>query len=512
MSYVQPAVQLRAGPRNVHRLCARLVVWRRGLHERRSTTNRCLALKPEFRMYREASHVAFFNRNPYEAHVRYRLPPAVAFVAALFGTGHSEDEVARAVSDTFDCSLVSAAEKVSDVVGLLRDSILVERRDVNDKWARFSAQKEQLVDLLYVPTDTETLRARISYNLAYVMTRRCVRNCLYCYADAGTRVPFEEDRMQRARVMDIISEAGRLGVSLISMSGGDPFVCPETKDYMLHALDNQIVPWVSTKALVNANTANELGRAGLPIIQVSIDSINPDIQDSLCGVEGSLQDLKQTITHFAMAGVDVYTNFVVTSANIAGIPSLVDWLLKNEVACCLLTPYTNSAGRHDDSLFPSAAEWSILRSWENDSDPVRVQLRFTKGVATGGDADSGETSSDADGTARSRCTAGREGFAFSWNGDVSPCERLVSSQIREAVVGTLAEQSIEDVWNSPKLKKLAMPSRGDCAGTACEECEEFEECLKMGGRCMIRSWLAYGVLLGPDPLCSHAPPSPVRIF
>jgi len=496
----------------MHRLCARRVVWRRGLHERRSRTNSHWALKPEFRIYREASHVVFFNRNPYEAHVRYRLPPAVAFVAALFGTGHAEDEVAQAVTDTFSCSPVTASEKVNDVVDLLRDSVLVESRDVNEKWASFSAQKEQLVDLLYLPTDTETVRAHIPYNLAYVMTRRCVRNCLYCYASAGTKVPFEEDRMQRARVMDIIAEAGRLGVSLISMSGGDPFVCPETKDYMLHALDNQIVPWVSTKAFVNASTANELGRAGLPIIQVSIDSIDPDTQDRLCGIKGSLQDLKKTITHFAMAGVDVYTNSVVTSANIAGIPRLVEWLLNNGVACCLLTPYTNSAGRHDDSLFPSAAEWDLLRSWEKTSDPLRVQLRFTKGVAAGGDNDPGKTPPDTDGTARSRCTAGREGFAFSWNGDVSPCERLVSSQIREAVVGTLAEQSIEDVWDSPKLKRLAMPSRSDCAGTACEECDEFEECLKMGGRCMIRSWLSYGVLLGPDPLCSHAPPSPVRIF
>ncbi len=463
-------------------------------------------------MYREASNVVFFNRNPYEAHVRYRLPPAVAFVAALFGTGHSEEEVAQAVAETFSCPLASAAQKVSDVADRLENFILVETRDANERWAKFSAPTEKLVDLLYVPSDTESLRAHVPYNLAYVMTRRCVRNCLYCYADAGTQLPLEKDRLPRARVMDIISEAGRLGVSMLSMSGGDPFACPETKDYMLHALENGVIPWVSTKALVNAHTANELGRAGLPIVQVSIDSIDPDIQDRLCGVAGSLEDLKKTIRHFALADVDVYTNSVVTSANIEGIPRLVNWLLENGAACCLLTPYTNSAGRHDDSLFPGSAEWGRLRSWEEESDPVRVQLRYTKGVASSGDVDSGETGATEDGTARSRCTAGREGFAFSWNGDVSPCERLVSSQIGEAVVGTLAEQSIEEVWNSPKLERLAVPSRSDCAGTACEECEEFEECLKSGGRCMIRSWLSYDLLLGPDPLCTHAPPSHVRIF
>ncbi|MFC2108429.1 radical SAM protein [Candidatus Bipolaricaulota bacterium] len=450
--------------------------------------------------------------NPYEAHVRYRLPPAVAFVVALFDGVRTIGQIASNVARVFACEREIAVQKVADVIERVSGTLLIPVGRASSRWSRFCTPIADVADLLYAPSDLPTPRARLPYNLAYVASRRCVRNCVYCYANAGTRIPLERDRMPLPRMRALIEEAGQLGVSLISFSGGEPLMCPETIELMLQALDEGVFPWVSTKALLTLSDAHKLGSARLPIIQVSIDSIDEGVQDWLCGIPGTLQDLKATILNAVDAGIGVYTNSVVTSANAAGIPELVNWLLGNGVTSCLLTPYTHSLGRHSDALFPSRSDWQFLKSWEESIDPTEVQLRFTKGIAEEDASEEARDTAESNERPRSKCTAGREGFSFSWSGIATPCERLASSGVEPAIVGNLKQQSIEEVWNSPELHRLTLPRRSDCVGTVCESCVEFDDCLAERGRCMVRSWLAYDQLLGPDPLCKYAPPSNVRIF
>lgn len=281
---------------------------------------------------------------------------------------------------------------------------------------------------------------------------------------------------------------------------------------MLELLDKGIVPWVSTKALLAEQLASELSRAGLPIIQVSIDSLNPRTQDTLSGCRGTFADLRASLENAIQAGIRVYTNTVLTRMNIEGIPDLVQWLLDIGVSACLLTPYARSLGRHTDRLFATEDSLQELAEWYRDVDQERVQLRFTTALAPGLVSAETKSSGEDRGHARSKCTAGREGLAFTWRGDVVPCERLASARVPEAVVGSLLEQSISDVWNSEKLLSLCLPSREDCEGTACEDCPIFDECRYERGRCLVRSWLAYGTLQGPDPLCEYAPTVELRIM
>ncbi len=105
-----------------------------------------------------------------------------------------------------------------------------------------------------------------------VPMRRCNLSCTYCneYDDFSKPVPLDE--MTRR-----IDHLGRLGTSIITISGGEPLLHPELDDIIRRIRKNGALAGMITNGyLLMPDRISRLNRAGLDHMQISIDNIQPD--------------------------------------------------------------------------------------------------------------------------------------------------------------------------------------------------------------------------------------------
>jgi MoaA/NifB/PqqE/SkfB family radical SAM enzyme len=110
------------------------------------------------------------------------------------------------------------------------------------------------------------------YMAHIVPMRRCNLACTYCneFDDHSDPVPLAE--MERR-----IAELGRLGTSVITISGGEPMLHPDI-DQIVAAIrkTGAIAGMITNGYLLMPDRIQRLNRAGLDHLQISIDNVMPD--------------------------------------------------------------------------------------------------------------------------------------------------------------------------------------------------------------------------------------------
>ena len=110
------------------------------------------------------------------------------------------------------------------------------------------------------------------YMAHIVPMRRCNLACTYCneFDDVSDPVPIEE--MERR-----IDELGRLGTSVITISGGEPLLHPELDRVIARIRKTGAIAGMITNGyLLMPDRIQRLNRAGLDHMQISIDNVMPD--------------------------------------------------------------------------------------------------------------------------------------------------------------------------------------------------------------------------------------------
>ena len=110
------------------------------------------------------------------------------------------------------------------------------------------------------------------YMAHIVPMRRCNLACTYCneFDDHSEPVPIEE--MERR-----IDELGRLGTSVITISGGEPLLHPELDRIIARIRRTGAIAGMITNGyLMMPDRIARLNRAGLDHMQISIDNVMPD--------------------------------------------------------------------------------------------------------------------------------------------------------------------------------------------------------------------------------------------
>jgi radical SAM protein with 4Fe4S-binding SPASM domain len=158
---------------------------------------------------------------------------------------------------------------------------------------------------------------------------------------------------------------------------------------------------------------------------------------------------------------------------------------------------------HDDSYFLSgpSADWlnNEMKRVKEELPGLKVTFGYTPDYATPTDIEIKKKRFSK----RAICTAGIWACIVTGDGRVIPCDEIPLSE--ENVLGDVRTQSIQEIWDSPKISRFAAPPREYFAGTVCFECTEFDECHQGKGRCCRDSLKAYDSLFAPAPLCWKAP-------
>jgi MoaA/NifB/PqqE/SkfB family radical SAM enzyme len=110
------------------------------------------------------------------------------------------------------------------------------------------------------------------YMAQIVPMRRCNLACTYCneYDDFSAPVPIDE-------MLRRIDHLGRLGTSVITISGGEPLLHPELDQVIARIRRTGAIAGMITNGyLLMPDRIERLNKAGLDHMQISIDNVMPD--------------------------------------------------------------------------------------------------------------------------------------------------------------------------------------------------------------------------------------------
>jgi len=109
--------------------------------------------------------------------------------------------------------------------------------------------------------------------LAHIIPmRRCNLDCAYCNEFDKTSKPVPLETMYER-----IDKLAALGVSILTISGGEPLLHPELDDVIRRIRKHGIIAGMITNGyLLTADRIERLNQAGLEHLQISIDNVQPD--------------------------------------------------------------------------------------------------------------------------------------------------------------------------------------------------------------------------------------------
>lgn len=159
--------------------------------------------------------------------------------------------------------------------------------------------------------------------LRIALTSRCNLRCLYCHHEGEVEPKGEiSDEM----VVGVARAAAALGVRSLKLTGGEPLLRRGLAG-LIAQMPQQMKISLTTNGIYLAQQADELVRAGLDRVNVSLDSLQPQTYRAITkGREGDLERVLQGLDAAAEAGLlPIKLNVVVLKQNEAEIPAIIDF-------------------------------------------------------------------------------------------------------------------------------------------------------------------------------------------
>src|SRR5713226_6270113 len=174
-----------------------------------------------------------------------------------------------------------------------------------------------------------------------IPTRRCNLACTYCNEFDDFSQPVAAEEMKKR--LDIL--AG-MGTSIITISGGEPLLHPELDEIIRHIRRRGMIAGMITNGfLLTKERIEQLNRAGLEHLQISIDNTMPD--------EVSKKSLKTLDQKLELLGNYAYFQVNINSVLGSGVKDPEDALRIAHRAVALgLTSTVGIIHDHDGQLKP----------------------------------------------------------------------------------------------------------------------------------------------------------------
>lgn len=143
------------------------------------------------------------------------------------------------------------------------------------------------------------------------ITRKCNFNCGHCYEHFNLA---EEDIVPIERWKEVINEIQKIGVSIITFSGGEPMLRYDGLIELLESVDKNLSDFhIHTSGNgVLQEKALALKNAGLHAAAIGLDDVNSERHDTIRGYNGSYKEALQAIKSFQKADIFTYINMCLT--------------------------------------------------------------------------------------------------------------------------------------------------------------------------------------------------------
>lgn len=320
-------------------------------------------------------------------------------------------------------------------------------------------------------------------------TTACDLACSHCRARA------QPDRRCGELTTDegrrLLEQLGGAGVPLVVLTGGDPAKRPDLLELVAAGKRAGMAVGLAPSAtpLITEALLDELARAGISRLAISLDAAEPGPHDRMRGVDGSFDRSLAILAAARARGIPTQVNTSIHLGNIDQLRSMAE-LVKALDAALWSVFLVVPTGRATAWMLPrpervelaleelaDIAEWlpcAVKTTAAPHYRRVLAQRKRHRGSAL-------------------RVNDGR-GFLFvNWRGDVCPSGFL---PIR---CGNVREQDVLDIYRNDALfRELRDPDRllGKCG-----RCEYRSLC----GGSRARAYAVTGNALAEDPACAYVP-------
>ena len=159
--------------------------------------------------------------------------------------------------------------------------------------ALFSKPMEHLLSRVFYGT---LQNRRFPNMMSFAVTDECDLKCRHCSFFDGMVSGTDGTVLSTAECRQLVKDAQKLGVSVISFTGGEPLLRNDLSE-IIKAVNKELsTALMFTNGSRLAEQAGELKRSGLDSVYVSIDSADRDEHDTIRGVPGSFEQ--------ALAGIE----------------------------------------------------------------------------------------------------------------------------------------------------------------------------------------------------------------
>jgi radical SAM protein with 4Fe4S-binding SPASM domain len=346
------------------------------------------------------------------------------------------------------------------------------------------------------------------FQVVWNITGRCNLKCKHCYEYAGNS-SHEMEVTEGLRVIDTLADAG---VTSLAFSGGEPGIHPGIIEYISRSHEKGMYTAMATNGYIfsDSKLCSKFVDAGLQFVQISIDSMRPEVHDRFRGVNGSWERACKAVKNFSEYDIFVEVATTVTSENCMHLSGMAEFFHELGADWFMLYNFI-PAGRGNENrqldISPEEryrvlcdAYYSNLRgkiqvlSTAPQFAPVAADLSEHKTIIPThfyNPEYTEETLHLAEFIGG--CGAGRFYLSIEPDGDIYPC--VFFPHHEDLRVGNILEDNFEDLWKNNRILK-SLRDRDELKGH-CGSCESRYIC----GGCRARALSYLGDINSPDPGC-----------
>jgi MoaA/NifB/PqqE/SkfB family radical SAM enzyme len=188
------------------------------------------------------------------------------------------------------------------------------------------------------------MNSRYQLNTLYVyLTRDCNLHCKHCWQSAGEGA-FEDRLFQQPDILiKTLYQAKKIGLRLLKISGGEPFLKRELLNMILSFSEKNNVDSVieTNGTLINEQDLPML-KAANALVGVSLDYLDNKKMDAFREGRGLLKKVSNAIKMLVNAGIEVQVIMALTRENVSIIEDMVGFCKAEGVSDLKINPVSPS--------------------------------------------------------------------------------------------------------------------------------------------------------------------------
>lgn len=244
------------------------------------------------------------------------------------------------------------------------------------------------------------------------ITDKCNLSCDYCYV-----VDNNSSNPTTNKVKSWIAHADSLGSAIVAFMGGEPTLRKDLTDIVASADERNMITYLTTNGtLLTYQRLEELAKAGLDVLELSLDGYNPidGSKKTLNGNEGLIEKLEHARREY---GLRFKIHQVLTSSTLEETPRLLELSKRRGVQISFGLVYQNSPNGengHQERLRQTLE--LILQRRNNGTPIINPAQYFTDGIAS------------LSSPVRIDCDVGRYMIQVATDGSIYVCSKLTTKK------------------------------------------------------------------------------------